>query len=134
MGEKSLTPILFLKMSTELVKTHKTVTVCRKNYEAGITIYLSGAKGMDQFDSQHEFNFHSQGNRDDEWSLLLSYEDDGITLEITHSSNAESVQIYDGRCTVKLPSETIEKECIVGLIPAGTLLMNVLVRAFPGYL
>ena len=124
-------------MSSDLIKAHKTVTLSRQNFEAGITLTMIGSKGLREFEKKRVFPFSSNQESPNEWVLVVSFLEVGddaheaIGLEVRRSKKAPCVSIYDGGCTVALPDKTIQQKCPSGITPAGW--GNVILHPYGGY-
>jgi len=111
-------------MTFDLIKSHKTVTLSRQNFEAGITLTMKGSKGLREFKQERKFYFTSDDDETEyEWSLVITFLtvgddlNEAMNLQVRRFRFVPRVSIYDGGCTVALPDKSIHQECPTGLTP-----------------
>lgn len=113
-------------MSYDLTKSHKTVTLSRQNFEAGIALTMKGSKGFREFKQERKFYFGPEEEECYEWILMVKFLtvgddlNEAMNLQVCRSRYRSRVSIYDGGCTVALPDKTIQQKCPSGITPAVT--------------
>jgi len=111
-------------MSSDLIKAHKTVTLSRQNFEAGITLTMKGSKGLREFKQERTISFCKDEDDYCEWSLVMTFltvgddAHEAMNLQVRRSRYVPRVSIYDGGCTVALPDKAIQQKCPTGITPA----------------
>ena len=112
-------------MSSDLTKSHKTVTLSRQNFEAGLALTMKGSKGFREFKQESKFYFGTDAEESYEWSLVITFLtvgddlNEAMNLQVCRSRYKSRVSIYDGGCTVAFPDKTIQQKCPSGITPAG---------------